>query len=242
MMIALLVAGSFQVKKYFATLEIKHSRDLSASNVTPNARMSVPTTPQQTAVAANQPVDPNPRAQEFAREMAQQQQRQQQLEEQNRTLDEQNRRTQAEKEQATQEHQAQLDEQQRRAAEAQRQTDEARAALNAEQQRRMEEERKRASLEREKVAIYTGPLSGSLIWTGSARKGEEITIEGNRADTGEVTGGLPGLMVGVDVAPEMKGKVQIVFAPSRTNNFRLVSFRVLKGGGPMTVKIFWNRP
>lgn len=241
MMASLVAAGAFQVKKYLATWEMKHQQQVEQpAPVSPEVRTASP------AVVYSRQPSPNGDgrrdAEEMSRQLALQQQKQQELEAQNRALDDQNRRAREEREQALRQQQAQLQEQQQRAEAAQRQAEDARAQLNAEQERRAEEERKRASLERERASVYTGPLSGSLIWTGTAKKGEEITIAGDHADSGNVSGSLPGVMVGVDVAPEMKGKVQIVFAPSRTNNFRLVSFRVLKGGGSMTVKILWNRP
>ncbi|HLK49411.1 MAG TPA: hypothetical protein VKT49_14820 [Bryobacteraceae bacterium] len=52
-----------------------------------------------------------------------------------------------------------------------------------------------------KSAVAAGPSSGSLIWTGRAAKNATLTIDGNRASFGALTGGLPGRPVQIHVYP-----------------------------------------
>jgi hypothetical protein len=97
------------------------------------------------------------------------------------------------------------------------------------------------AIARRTVPPYNGPKFGQLIWRGTARKGDEIHIDGTTCTNGElVSGGLPGVQVQMDVPTELRKKIQIVNTPSALNDFRKVSFRVLNGEGPLTVTLIWN--
>lgn len=93
------------------------------------------------------------------------------------------------------------------------------------------------------VRAYNGPKIGSLVWKGVVRKNEEIHIDGNDCSNGQlISGTLPGVQVQMDVPPELRGRIQIVNTPNALNDFKKVSFRVVKGEGALTVTLNWNTP
>jgi hypothetical protein len=141
-----------------------------------------------------------------------------------------------------QEDRARLEQQNREQQEAA--NDAARRLADANQRARALQAEKDAAAQRS-IPVYKGPKFGQLVWKGVVRKGEEVQIDDNvsSAPDGQVISGrLPGVQVQVDVPPDLKGKIQIVGTPNPLNDYKKVSFRVVRGDGPITVTLNWNTP
>lgn len=54
-------------------------------------------------------------------------------------------------------------------------------------------------------AAYSGPASGTLIWSGQLNREATVTIQGSQASSGTVQGELPGVPVMVTVSPNDVG-------------------------------------
>lgn len=114
-------------------------------------------------------------------------------------------------------------------------------AKQAEMERRLAEEERRAAPDpkREPLGIpYSGPRSGTIAWKGVIRGVELITIDGNKASVGTVTGELPGVPVLIN---PVKSKVAIVRSPSPRDRFRSLTLRVT-GNGQMRLVFHWSLP
>lgn len=86
---------------------------------------------------------------------------------------------------------------------------------------------------------YQGPSYGSLIWKGNVSGEELITIEGDTASSGSLTGSLPG--VACIVQPDDPKRVVIASAPGPSNQFKRLVIRV-RGKGPTSVRLTWTLP
>jgi hypothetical protein len=128
------------------------------------------------------------------------------------------------------------------ALEAQRSADEALRRERAAAEQIARERAINAEKERMRVPVYNGPNRGTIVWTGTVKPGLEVQIDGDTCNTGQLNGVLPGVMIQVDTPPELRSKVQIVNTPNATNGYKLLSFRVVRGSGPLTVTLNWNRP
>jgi hypothetical protein len=130
------------------------------------------------------------------------------------------------------------------AAQQEATNDAARRLAEANQRAKALQVEKDAAAQRS-IPVYKGPKFGQLVWKGVVRKGEEVQIDDNvsSAPGGQVISGrLPGVQVQVDVPPDLKGKIQIVGTPNPLNDYKKVSFRVVRGDGPITVTLNWNTP
>src|SRR5262249_8232608 len=124
---------------------------------------------------------------------------------------------------------------QRAAEEASRREREAAEQIARERQAAAEKERMR-------VPVYNGPNRGTIVWTGTVKPGTEVQIDGDNCNIGQITGSLPGVLIQVDTPPELHSRVQIVNTPNALNGYKLLTFRVVRGSGPLTVTLNWNRP
>ncbi|MBV9266877.1 MAG: zinc-ribbon domain-containing protein [Acidobacteriaceae bacterium] len=70
---------------------------------------------------------------------------------------------------------------------------------------------------------YTGPSSGTLVWTGKLDKGQTLTITGNNASTGSLSGQpLPGVPVRLTV---LQSNLGFDDRPNSANGYRGVSLK-----------------
>lgn len=69
------------------------------------------------------------------------------------------------------------------------------------------------------------PTTGLLIWTGALKKGEVVTIEGDRASTGMLRGALPGVPVMIET--EFRG-IGFTEMPGPSNGWKRLAFRSLR--------------
>lgn len=69
---------------------------------------------------------------------------------------------------------------------------------------------------------YTGPSSGTLVWSGPLRRDALITIEGDRASEGTLQGSLPGVPVLIETDFRDIGFAEM---PSPSNGWKRLSFR-----------------
>jgi len=159
-----------------------------------------------------------------------------------------------------QRHQQELAQRQQE-AEAQQRTLGELKAKQEEQQRQIDEERRKlaedqAQREREAQArrvvpppvpapisppapTYRGPSSGELVWEGTIKGTELITIENGQASSGTISGALPG--VAVLIQPTDTKKVSIASTPGPRNQYSRVVFRVA-GNGNTKVILKWSLP
>ncbi len=72
------------------------------------------------------------------------------------------------------------------------------------------------------IPPYTGQRSGTLLWSGTLEKDGVVTIEGNHASTGSLTGELPGVPVEIDVDAREFGVAE---APAPTNGWKRIAIR-----------------
>ena len=75
------------------------------------------------------------------------------------------------------------------------------------------------------AARYTGPSSGMLMWLGKLDKNGVVTIEGNKASAGTLTGSLPGVPVTLETDLTNIGFAEM---PSPSNGWKKVSLRSKK--------------
>jgi hypothetical protein len=130
--------------------------------------------------------------------------------------------------------------------EQQRQIDEERRKLAEDQARRKREAEitrvdppPQSSPINPPAPVYRGPRFGEIIWEGTIRGTDLITIENGQASSGTVTGSLPG--VAVLIQPTDTKKVSIASSPGPRNQYRSVVFRV-SGNGNMRVTLKWSLP
>jgi hypothetical protein len=89
------------------------------------------------------------------------------------------------------------------------------------------------------VPVYRGPRFGEIVWEGTIKGTDLITIENGQASSGTVIGNLPG--VAVLIQPTDTKKVSIASSPGPRNQYRSVVFRV-SGNGNMRVTLKWSLP
>ena len=83
--------------------------------------------------------------------------------------------------------------------------------------------------------VYSGPPSGTMLWSGQLQKNGVITIDGASASAGSLTGELPGVPVMVEVKPSDVGLAE---APSSSNGWRRLVLRS-RVNRQMVVTIRW---
>jgi hypothetical protein len=133
--------------------------------------------------------------------------------------------------------------------EQQRQIEDARRKLAEEQAKRQRDDQARAQILRPdssppatpkpSVPSYAGPSSGEIVWEGTVKGTELITIENGQASSGTVTGSLPG--VAVLIQPTDPKKVSIASSPGPRNQYSRVVIRV-SGNGKARVTLRWSLP
>ena len=130
--------------------------------------------------------------------------------------------------------------------EQQRQIDEDRRRLAEEQARRKREAEVArvdtplpSSTINPPAPVYRGPRFGEIVWEGTIKGTDLITIENGQASSGTVTGSLPG--VAVLIQPTDTKKVSIASSPGPRNQYRSVVFRV-SGNGNVRVTLKWSLP
>jgi hypothetical protein len=69
---------------------------------------------------------------------------------------------------------------------------------------------------------YSGPRSGTINWSGQLEKDGVITIEGNGASSGSMTGGLPGVPVSIDFNSK---EFALAEAPAPSNGWKRLVMR-----------------
>lgn len=79
--------------------------------------------------------------------------------------------------------------------------------------------------------------SGTIIWEGTVKKGELISIENGIADKGIVSGKLPG--VPVLIAPLNTKKVAIAGAPGPDSKYQRIVLRI-QANGPIKAELSWS--
>ncbi len=80
-------------------------------------------------------------------------------------------------------------------------------------------------------------MSGTIIWEGTVKKGELISIENGIADKGVVSGKLPG--VPVLIAPLNTKKVAIAGAPGPDSKYQRIVLRI-QANGPIKAELSWS--
>jgi hypothetical protein len=86
------------------------------------------------------------------------------------------------------------------------------------------------------AARYTGPSSGMLMWLGKLDKNGVVTIEGNKASAGTLTGSLPGVPVTLETDLTNIGFAEM---PSPSNGWKKVSLRSKKSQN-IVISIRWK--
>ena len=157
-------------------------------------------------------------------------QRQQEAEAQQRTL--------AELKAKQEEQQRQIDEERRKLADDQAQREREAQAQREAQARRVVPPPAPAPIS-PPAPTYRGPSSGELVWEGTIKGTELITIENGQASSGTVSGALPG--VAVLIQPTDTKKVSIASTPGPRNQYSRVVFRVA-GNGNTKVILKWSLP
>ena len=69
---------------------------------------------------------------------------------------------------------------------------------------------------------YSGPPEGVLLWSGRLDKNGSVTITGNSASFGELTGELPGVPVMIEVDQR---DFALAETPSPSNGWRRITIR-----------------
>lgn len=64
---------------------------------------------------------------------------------------------------------------------------------------------------------YTGPPTGSLVWTGELEPNSQLAIDGKSSSTGSVTSELPGVPVKIQLWPS---SARVVEAPGPQNRWK----------------------
>lgn len=77
----------------------------------------------------------------------------------------------------------------------------------------------------EAAAAYSGPSAGTLIWSGQVEKDTLVTINGDQASIGRLTGELPGVPVKIQLETDA---FTVVEPPSPANHWKRLSLRSLK--------------
>jgi len=93
---------------------------------------------------------------------------------------------------------------------------------------------------KEQLVTVSGPAgatSGELVWTGTIHGTQLVTIDKDRADSGALSGSLPG--VPCIVQPVDEKKVSFASTPQDINNYERLVFRV-SGSGLVRVVIKWS--
>jgi hypothetical protein len=82
---------------------------------------------------------------------------------------------------------------------------------------------------------YSGPLSGSIVWSGKLGKNSTLVIDGARASTGSLQGALPGVRIQFEVDVKNIGVLE---EPKEQNGWkRLV---LISHGNHSQITIRWN--
>lgn len=89
----------------------------------------------------------------------------------------------------------------------------------------------------EPTPIIPTATSGTIIWEGTVKKGELISIENGVADKGVVSGKLPG--VPVLIAPLNTKKVAIAGAPGPDSKYQRIVLRI-QANGPIKAELSWS--
>lgn len=78
-----------------------------------------------------------------------------------------------------------------------------------------------------RTAVRTAPTAttGTLVWSGELAINDDVTITGNSASSGSVSGALPGVPIQLEVHP---ATVSVTVSPSAENGYRRMS---LHNGG-----------
>lgn len=83
---------------------------------------------------------------------------------------------------------------------------------------------------------YSGPSSGMLMWLGKLDKNGVVTIEGNKASTGTLTGALPGVPVTLETDLTNVGFAEM---PGPSNGWKRVALRSKKSQN-IVISIRWK--
>jgi hypothetical protein len=83
---------------------------------------------------------------------------------------------------------------------------------------------------------YSGPSSGTIIWSGQMDADEVITIDGDHSIKGSVSGALPGVPVQVDVETK---EFAIAEAPAPSNGWKRLAIRS-KRKRQAVVSVHWS--
>jgi serine/threonine protein kinase len=88
-------------------------------------------------------------------------------------------------------------------------------------------------------AYYTGPSSGTIVWQGSVKGEQLVTItNGNSVDVGQiVSGALPGVLVAI--LPQDPKHVTVAVSPGPSNKYQKVALRI-HGNGDLKETISWS--
>jgi serine/threonine protein kinase len=85
-----------------------------------------------------------------------------------------------------------------------------------------------------KHAVYSGPLQGTLVWSGNIEKNETLTIGSSQASSGTLTGSLPGVPIAIRVNTS---HVTVVTAPMQSNGWKSIVLRT--GAHVHSILIDW---
>jgi len=82
---------------------------------------------------------------------------------------------------------------------------------------------------------YTGPPTGSLVWTGELEPNSQLAIDGKSSSTGSVTSELPGVPVRIQLTPS---SARVVEAPGPQNRWKRLI--IATGDKRVRVLIRWE--
>lgn len=83
---------------------------------------------------------------------------------------------------------------------------------------------------------YSGPPAGVLLWSGRLEKNGSVTIDGNSASLGNLTGELPGVPVMIEVDQR---EFALAETPSPSNGWKRITIRS-RGKRHSVVSIQWS--
>ncbi|MCC6587771.1 MAG: hypothetical protein IT168_13840 [Bryobacterales bacterium] len=88
--------------------------------------------------------------------------------------------------------------------------------------------------------VYTGPMSGRMIWTGVLPAGGTLTVDGRKASAGTLSGGLPGVNVRVAAYPAefSAGGLTVYSAAQRYANGGVTEARSAQNGWMATKYVY----
>jgi len=85
-----------------------------------------------------------------------------------------------------------------------------------------------------KHAVYSGPLQGTLVWSGNIERNKTLTIESSQVSSGKLTGSLPGVPIAIRVNTS---QVTVVTAPTQSNGWKTIVLRT--GSHVHSILIDW---